>query len=30
MEANKTEVALRYFKTDKPWKVPAYIEAAIG
>lgn len=30
MEANKTEVALRFFETDKLWAVPAYIEAAIG
>ena len=30
MEANKTEAALRFFETDKPWAVPAYIEAAIG
>jgi predicted ATP-dependent endonuclease of OLD family len=30
MEANKTEVALRFFRTDKPWVVPPYIEAAIG
>jgi putative ATP-dependent endonuclease of the OLD family len=30
MEANKTEAALRFFETDQPWAVPAYIEAAIG
>lgn len=30
MEANKTEAALRFFETDKPWVVPAYIESAIG
>lgn len=30
MEANKTEAALRFFETDKPWNTPAYIEAAIG
>ncbi len=30
MEANKTEVALRFFETDKTWVVPGYIEAAIG
>lgn len=30
MEANKTEAALRFFETDKPWAAPAYIEAAIG
>lgn len=30
MEANKTEAALRFFETDRPWTVPAYIEAAIG
>lgn len=30
MEANKTEAALCFFETDKPWVVPAYIEAAIG
>lgn len=30
MEANKTEVALRFFETDKPWVAPAYMEAAIG
>jgi AAA ATPase-like protein/OLD-like protein len=30
MQANKTEVALRFFETDRPWVVPAYIEAAIG
>jgi putative ATP-dependent endonuclease of the OLD family len=30
MEANKTETALRFFETDKPWSIPKYIEAAIG
>lgn len=30
MEANKTAVALTFQATDKPWVVPAYIEAAIG
>jgi predicted ATP-dependent endonuclease of OLD family len=30
MQVNKTEVALRFFETDQPWDVPAYIEAAIG
>jgi predicted ATP-dependent endonuclease of OLD family len=30
MGASKTEVALRFFETDKPWAVPAYIEAAIA
>lgn len=28
--ANKTDVALKFFETDKPWVAPAYIEAAIG
>lgn len=30
MEANKTEVALRFFETNKDWVVPGYIEAAIA
>jgi hypothetical protein len=30
MEASETEAALRFFETDQPWTVPAYIEAAIG
>jgi hypothetical protein len=30
MEANKTEVALLFFETDKLWTIPTYIEAAIG
>jgi predicted ATP-dependent endonuclease of OLD family len=30
MDANETEVALRFFETDKPWSAPEYIEAAIG
>lgn len=30
MEANKTEVALRFFETQLPWSAPPYIEAAIG
>ena len=30
MKANKTEVALRFFETEKKWVVPPYIEAAIG
>jgi predicted ATP-dependent endonuclease of OLD family len=30
MNAHKTEVALRFFETDKAWIVPSYIEAAVG
>ena len=30
MKGNKTEVALRFFETDKPWNAPDYIEAALG
>lgn len=30
MKNCKTEVALRFFETDKEWKVPPYIEEAIG
>lgn len=30
MEANKTEIALRFFQTNVPWGVPDYIEAAIA
>jgi putative ATP-dependent endonuclease of the OLD family len=30
MAANKTDVALRFFETDKNWVAPGYIEAAIG
>jgi hypothetical protein len=30
MEASETEAALRFFETDQPRTVPAYIEAAIG
>jgi len=30
MKGNKTEVALRFFESDKPWSTPSYIEAAIA
>jgi energy-coupling factor transporter ATP-binding protein EcfA2 len=30
MEANKTEVALRFFETELEWKPPAYIEEALA
>jgi predicted ATP-dependent endonuclease of OLD family len=30
MSANKADVALRFFETDKAWVVPGYIEAALG
>jgi putative ATP-dependent endonuclease of the OLD family len=30
MESNKTDVALRFFETEKEWVPPKYVEAAIG
>ncbi|MDO8838450.1 MAG: AAA family ATPase [Parvibaculum sp.] len=30
MENRKTDVALKFFKTEMPWTAPAYIEEAIG
>jgi putative ATP-dependent endonuclease of OLD family len=30
MQSNKTEVALRFFESDKSWTAPSYIEAAIA
>lgn len=30
MEGHKAEVALKFFESETPWKVPAYIEAAIA